>query len=219
MLPPFISIALPEAPDPAAQVRRALEGEPVDLDADLAADVAICWGGPRLAATVRDVRQRRGARFVITVLDATDATSLRRALEAGSDGVIAVEELAAALPVAIHAVMVGLTVIPRQARHQLAPPALSHRERQVLAFVVEGCTNAEIGARLFLAESTVKSHLSGAFAKLGVRSRRDAVALVLDPSAGLTATVLGSEATNRPAGPGERRRFSRVNAASASSLI
>jgi DNA-binding NarL/FixJ family response regulator len=214
MLPPFISIALPEAPGPAALIRKALQGEPVDLDVAQSADVAICWGGPRLAATVRDVRQHRGARFVITVLDATDATSLRRALEAGSDGVIAVEDLAAVLPVAIQSVMVGLTVIPRQARHQLAAPALSHRERQVLAFVVEGCTNAEIGARLFLAESTVKSHLSGAFAKLGVRSRRDAVALVLDPSAGLTTTVLGSEVANRPAGPGERRRFSRVNIAS-----
>ena len=41
-----------------------------------------------------------------------------------------------------------------------------------------------------------------------------AVALVLDPSAGLTATVLGSEETNRPASPGERRRFSRVDVAS-----
>ena len=214
MLPPFISIALPEEPGSAARVRAALQGEPVDFDVDLSPDVAVCWGGPRLAALVRDLRHRRGARHVITVLEATDATSLRRALEAGADGVIAADDLETALPVAIQSVMVGLTVIPRQARHQLAPPALSHRERQVLAHVVEGCTNAEIGARLFLAESTVKSHLSGAFAKLGVRSRRDAVALVLDPSAGLTATVLGSEETNRPASPGERRRFSRVDVAS-----
>jgi DNA-binding NarL/FixJ family response regulator len=214
MLPPFISIALPEAPGSAARVRDALLGEPVEIDADGAPDVAICWGVPRLAAVVRDLRESRGARNVITVLDSTDATSVRRALEAGADGVIAAEDLAAALPVAIQGVMVGLTIIPRRARHQLAPPALSHRERQVLAFVVEGCTNAEIGARLFLAESTVKSHLSGAFAKLGVRSRRDAVALVLDPSAGLTASVLGSELAHRPAGPGERRRFSRVNTAS-----
>ncbi|MBA2516091.1 MAG: response regulator transcription factor [Solirubrobacterales bacterium] len=213
MLPPFISIALPEEPGPAARVREALQGEPVDL-VDLSPDVAICWGGPRLAALVRDLRQRRGARHVITVLDSTDATSLRRALEAGADGVIAADDLGAALPVAIQGVMVGLTVTPRQARHQLAPPALSHRERQVLAYVVEGCTNAEIGARLFLAESTVKSHLSGAFAKLGVRSRRDAVALVLDPRAGLTTTVLGSEEADRPVGPGERRRFSRVDVAS-----
>jgi len=217
MLPPFISIALPEAPGPAARIREALAGEPVDLDGDGSADVALCWGGPRLAATVRGARER-GARHVITILEATDATSLRRALEAGSDGVIAATDLASTLPVAMQGVMVGLTVIPRNARHPLAPPALSHRERQVLAFVVEGCTNAEIGARLFLAESTVKSHLSGAFAKLGVRSRRDAVALVLDPAAGLTTTVLGSEVANRPAAPGERRRFSRVDS-SASSLL
>ena len=214
MLPPFVSIALPEAPGEAARVTEALKGEPVDFDVGERADVAICWGAPGLAATIRDLRERRGAQHVITVLESTDTTSMRRALEAGSDGILMGEDLASTLPAAIQGVMVGLTVTPRRARHQLAPPALSHRERQVLAFVVEGCTNAEIGARLFLAESTVKSHLSGAFAKLGVRSRRDAVALVLDPAAGLTATVLGSEATPRPAGPGERRRFSRTDKSS-----
>ena len=72
----------------------------------------------------------------------------------------------------------------------------------MLALVVEGCTNAEVATRLFLAESTVKSHLSGAFARLGVRSRRDAVALILDPASGLSS-ILGPEA--EPA-----RRFARA---------
>jgi hypothetical protein len=57
--------------------------------------------------------------------------------------------------------------------------------------VVEGCTNSEIGARLFLAESTVKSHLATAFSKLGVRSRRDAAAMILGAET-LAAAILPS---------------------------
>jgi DNA-binding NarL/FixJ family response regulator len=45
-------------------------------------------------------------------------------------------------------------------------------------------TNSQIASELFLAESTVKSHLSSAFAKLGVSSRSEAVAVILDPERG-----------------------------------
>jgi two-component system nitrate/nitrite response regulator NarL len=49
--------------------------------------------------------------------------------------------------------------------------ALSVREREVYALVCEGLSNAEIGRRLFIAESTVKVHVHHVFDKLGVRSR------------------------------------------------
>ena len=50
--------------------------------------------------------------------------------------------------------------------------------------VVAGLTNPQIAAELFLAESTVKSHLSSGFGKLGVSSRSEAVAVILDPERG-----------------------------------
>ena len=59
-------------------------------------------------------------------------------------------------------------------------PSLTPRERQVLGSVVTGRTNAQIADQLGLAESTVKSHLSSAFAKLGVASRAEAAALIRD---------------------------------------
>lgn len=49
--------------------------------------------------------------------------------------------------------------------------ALSAREREVLTGVALGRTNAEIAAELYLGETTVKTHVSSIYAKLGTRSR------------------------------------------------
>ncbi len=54
-------------------------------------------------------------------------------------------------------------------------PRLSDREVAVLRLVAEGATNAEIGRRLFVAESTIKTHLLRIFAKLEVTDRTAAV--------------------------------------------
>lgn len=53
--------------------------------------------------------------------------------------------------------------------------ALSRRELDVLAMLAAGLSNAEIGARLFVSEHTVKWHLQHVYGKLGVKSRTRAV--------------------------------------------
>jgi two-component system response regulator DevR len=58
-----------------------------------------------------------------------------------------------------------------------AAQALSVQERRVLALVVEGKTNKEIGFALRLSDKTVKNYLSNAFQKLGVSRRSQAAAL------------------------------------------
>ncbi|RKN41642.1 response regulator transcription factor [Streptomyces hoynatensis] len=74
---------------------------------------------------------------------------------------------------------VAKRVIARLGRGRLYPGpdggdrtgALSGREREVLALLGSGLSNAEIGHRLRLTEGTVKSHVSTILARLGVRNR------------------------------------------------
>ena len=53
---------------------------------------------------------------------------------------------------------------------------LSRREAEVLDLVADGCTNAEVAARLVLSVRTVERHLLNAYTKLGMRGRTEAAA-------------------------------------------
>jgi DNA-binding NarL/FixJ family response regulator len=130
-----------------------------------------------------------------TVIVSPDAhrPALRRALSAGASGLVLDTDLDTALVAAVRAVAANQTCVPRALRIAVEKPTLSHREREVLKLAVSGRTNGEIAAALCLAESTVKSHLSAAFHRLGVRSRREAATLVLDPEEGLMSIVLGTD--------------------------
>jgi DNA-binding NarL/FixJ family response regulator len=85
---------------------------------------------------------------------------------------------------------VGPTVMQRLIDSYLAQPgtrpapsgleALTPRELDVLKAMSEGLSNAEIGQRLYLAETTVKTHVARVLAKLGVRNRVQAVVLAHD---------------------------------------
>jgi DNA-binding NarL/FixJ family response regulator len=58
-------------------------------------------------------------------------------------------------------------------------PTLTPREADVLGRIAEGRSNPQIAAELFLTVPTVKSYVNQVFTKLGVRTRAEAVALVL----------------------------------------
>ena len=55
--------------------------------------------------------------------------------------------------------------------------SLTTAEREVVQLAVEGLSNPEIGARLFMSRSTVKTHLSHVYGKLGVANRTELAAL------------------------------------------
>ncbi|MEU7908091.1 response regulator transcription factor [Actinoplanes sp. NPDC049118] len=62
---------------------------------------------------------------------------------------------------------------PPRRRH--LPDGLTGREVEVLELVAQGLTNAEIAGRLFIGETTVKTHINNAFVKIGAKNRVDAV--------------------------------------------
>jgi DNA-binding NarL/FixJ family response regulator len=58
-------------------------------------------------------------------------------------------------------------------------PDLTRREQEILACVAIGMSNGEIASRLHVAESTVKTHLTSAYFKLGVKNRTQAAIATL----------------------------------------
>jgi two-component system response regulator DesR len=105
---------------------------------------------------------------------------LRRAMEAGASAFLVKDAPAAELAGAIRRVMAGERVIdPDLAAAALADGInpLTSRERDVLAASEGGATNAEIAARLFLSEGTVRNYLSACIQKTGTRNRTEALTL------------------------------------------
>jgi DNA-binding NarL/FixJ family response regulator len=106
---------------------------------------------------------------------------VRRALELGIEGIVLKDDAESALAAVVAAVSAGQVSAPSGQRRAVRPRALTTREKQILTLMATGLTNAQIAGQLFLAESTVKSHLSSAFGKLDVSSRSEAAAVILDP--------------------------------------
>jgi DNA-binding NarL/FixJ family response regulator len=130
-----------------------------------------------------------GAR-VILICERSGDGDLRKALDAGVRGFVSVAEVEAVLAPVIDVVRAGQVSVPGPRGKELRRQVLTPREKQILGLVVMGLTNAEIATKLFLAESTVKSHLSSAFAKLGVSSRSEAATVILDPQSGAGLGIL-----------------------------
>jgi two-component system, NarL family, response regulator DesR len=103
---------------------------------------------------------------------------LRRAMESGVSGYIVKDSPADRLAQTIRDVLHGHRVIdPDLAAAALAEGAspLTPRERDVLAASNDGATIAQIAARVYLSEGTVRNYLSACIQKTGARNRTEAL--------------------------------------------
>ncbi|MGW0219618.1 response regulator [Streptomyces tendae] len=119
--------------------------------------------------------------LVLTTYD-TDA-DITRAIEAGATGYLLKAERPEELFAAIHAAARGRTALSGpvagrvMANLRRPRPALTDRERDILAQLATGLGNREIARALFISEATVKTHLRRIYDKLGVDTRAGAVAV------------------------------------------
>jgi DNA-binding NarL/FixJ family response regulator len=143
-----------------------------------------------LEATRRILAEDRAARILIlTTFDLDEY--VYEALRAGASGFVLKDDPPEQLIAAIRTVAAGDALLsPTITRRVIrefariprpAPPKelgeLSERELDVFRLIAQGLSNAEIGQRLFISETTVKTHVTHILQKLNLRDRVQAVVL------------------------------------------
>jgi two-component system NarL family response regulator len=133
------------------------------------------------AGAIREIRRQDGsARIVVLTTFDTD-TDISKAIKAGAMGYLLKDAPLEELLECIRRVHAGDTFIPSPLVAKLTEGLRNHpltgREIEVLALLVCGRSNKEIGVNLFISETTVKAHLRNIFTKLNVLSRTEAIAV------------------------------------------
>ena len=128
---------------------------------------------------------------ILVLTTFADDASVVDVLRAGARGYLTKDADRAEVAAAVRAVASGHMTLGAEVGQKLVAgtahptgPALAEqfgltaREDEVLRLIGEGLSNAEIATSLYVGVSTVKTHINAIFAKLGVRDRAQAIALV-----------------------------------------
>ncbi|MER5355963.1 response regulator transcription factor [Kitasatospora sp. NPDC002551] len=146
-------------------------------------------------AVCRELRSRMPDLACLMLTSFDDEEALLDAVMAGAAGYVLKQISGTDLVAAVRTVASGRSMLDPGAatrllnrlRSEAEPaqpsgggPELTAREQEVLALIGEGLTNRQIGERLFLAEKTVKNHVSRLLAKLGVERRVQAALIATE---------------------------------------
>jgi len=139
-------------------------------------------------ALCRELRSRPNAPYCLVLTAFDDEEAMVGAIMAGASGYLLKQVRGQDVVNAVREVAAGRSLLDPvttarvldKLRHPEADELaqLTERERTVLELVGEGLSNREIAERLFLAEKTVKNHVTSVLAKLGMQRRTQAVAWV-----------------------------------------
>ena len=132
---------------------------------------------------------RGSMRVVVLTASAADHV-LVAAIEAGAAGFVSKTRSLSEVTSAVRAAATGEAVISPELLARLLPRLnrgnggaprqdLTDREREVLALVAEGLTNAAIAEQLFVSVHTVRNHIANLSAKLGVHSKLEALSIAV----------------------------------------
>jgi DNA-binding NarL/FixJ family response regulator len=123
-------------------------------------------------------KEDTSARTIVLTTYDTD-NEIYRAIKAGAKGYLLKDAKREELLECVRKVSRGETCIPQALVEKLAAgmssETLTGRELGVLTLLARGKSNKEIGANLFISETTVKGHLRNIFTKLNVLSRTEAI--------------------------------------------
>jgi len=194
----------------AGTVRQALARVPA-LRPDVAVlDVRLPDGDG--VTTCRELRSRLPGLACLMLTSFDDEEALLDAIMAGASGYVLKQISGTDLVTAVRTVAAGQSLLDAGATARLmarmrgetahdeqpqALASLTEREHEILALVGEGLTNREIGQRLYLAEKTVKNHISRLLAKLGVERRVQAAVIASQSAAALQQRARSTGQTGR----------------------
>jgi two-component system response regulator DevR len=140
----------------------------------------------------RELRSRMPELACLMLTSFDDEEALLDSIMAGAAGYVLKQIQGSDLVSAVRTVAAGQSLLDPSATTRLMArlrsdqakeeepdtlPGLTEREREILMLIGEGLTNRQIGQRLYLAEKTVKNHISRLLAKLGVERRIQAAVI------------------------------------------